>query len=138
MKKLIISLVLAMGLMGAVFGAAAGIGVSGVDELGSGEQAVTVTGSTVTDVSWTLDTTDATLVDQVSITFGAAPLTGTAITLQLWDGQTAGVCQGNQLLQTSSAVPTPDGIVTTFVMGGTNLDEPAGPIACVDVTTNGP
>ena len=93
MKKLIISLVLAMALIGAVFGAAATLNVGGVDSLGSGTFTVVSpdAGTTsVTDLVWTIDSSDISLVSAAVV-----ELTGTAddvgnicvVGLKVFDGE---------------------------------------------------
>ena len=71
MKKLIITLVVAFTLIGAVYGAAASITVGGVDSLGSGTSTVLAPGGnttlSVSDVSWTLDATDVTEVEDIVV-----------------------------------------------------------------------
>lgn len=69
MKKIIITLVVALALIGAVFGAAAAMTVEGVDKIGSGSSTVVAPGSStlsVTDVSYTLGS-DITVVTDVTV-----------------------------------------------------------------------
>lgn len=75
-----------VGLLGAVVGAAASLTVSGVDKLGSGSATVDApAGVEVTDVRWTLDT-DITKVRKVEVSFAAVVPSVTAdVTLQLRD-----------------------------------------------------
>ena len=59
MKKLLISLVAAFALIGAVYGAAAGLTIGGVDELGSDTvEVIGATQMTVDDIEWSIDITD--------------------------------------------------------------------------------
>ena len=71
MKKIIITLVVALGLIGAVYGAAAGLSIGGVDELGSSSTTVdsptTASHVEVTDVKWFINDADITKIDGVSI-----------------------------------------------------------------------
>lgn len=71
MKKLIFSLVVAMALIGAVYGAAAALTVGGVDSLGSGTSDVLAPGGgttlSITDVSWILNATDVTEVKDIIV-----------------------------------------------------------------------
>ena len=82
MKKLIISLVLAMALIGAVYGAAASITVGGVDKLGSGASAVLANPDT-TDIAWRIKVSDTSKVDQATVTF-ASPLFNATVAMQVF------------------------------------------------------
>lgn len=109
MKKLLITLVAAMALIGAVVGAAASLTVTGVDRLGS--ESVVVTSPSdytieVTRVKFVLDAGDASLVASVDVTLediygdeettctlgvnvtGSAGVlgTGTSTVVFTWDG----------------------------------------------------
>ena len=70
MKKLILTLVVAMTLFGGVYGSAAGLTLDGADDLGSNIDIVKGPGTaslTVTDVSFNLLGSDTSVVDTVTV-----------------------------------------------------------------------
>ena len=84
MKKILIALLVAGALIGATYGAAAAIVVGGVDQLGSNDAAVSPTGTT-TDIAWTLDTADITLVTGAVVKLTTATAAGDTVCIQVSD-----------------------------------------------------
>ncbi|MCH7608740.1 MAG: hypothetical protein IIC94_09285 [Chloroflexi bacterium] len=75
MKKLLISLLVAGVLVGAVYGAAASLAVGGADDLGSGSDTVLSPDTdsvTVTDIVWTIDPNDATKISAATVELTAS------------------------------------------------------------------
>ena len=70
MKKLLITLLVAGALIGAVYGAAAALSINGVDDLGSGQFTVVSPDNAtteVTDLVWTIDPNDISLVSAAAV-----------------------------------------------------------------------
>ena len=84
MKKLIISLVAGLALMGAVFGAANAITLGGVAALGSGQAAVATSGTT-TSIVWSIVSTDTTKIDGATVKLTTDTLAGDAVCVQVSD-----------------------------------------------------
>ena len=85
-KKLFIVLLVVGSLMGAVYGAAATLTITGEDTLGAaGVTTVTPDGLTVTDITYTLLSSDPTLIDDVTVEITNAnattPLCDVGVTL---------------------------------------------------------
>lgn len=116
MKKLIISLVLAMALIGAVYGAAASITVGGVDKLGSGTSAVLANPDT-TNIAWRIKVSDTSKVDQATVTF-ATKLINATVAMQVFtnDDCTNGKIEAD-LTKTSGVDPGDDIFVFDFAAG---------------------
>ena len=138
MKKLIISLVVAMALIGAVYGAAAGLTIGGVDDLGSASVAVdnpSAGSVNVTDVTWTIDAMDVTLVDDAKITLTNMDMGSETCTVY------ANVRSGGAMGNIEFGGAATEGAQTMALITdtqvytvGTNQDEPASGIDYIDIT----
>jgi len=71
MKRKILTVIPVLALLGSMFGFAASMGVSGVEDLGSGTAVVSPPEIEVTCVEWTIVPADYTKVGQVKITVEA-------------------------------------------------------------------
>ena len=134
MKRILISLLVVGALIGAVYGAAASINITGVDNLGSGSSSVTANPNVI-DVSWNLLGTDTTKLDSMNVEFASVLAAGTSIGIQLWDDNTGNVCDGTVKEQTNqssiiNSILGTDAILTFDLDNTTN----AGAVKCVDIT----
>ena len=133
MKKLIISLVLAMALIGAVFGAAAALNVTGVDNLGSGTEVVTSGSDLATDdAAWVLDTSDNSKVHGVILKFDLDVADSSSINVQVRQDN----CNGTILAQSTISVT---GILTALaateeLVFVNDANPAAAAIDCLQVT----
>ena len=109
MKKLILSLVVAMALIGAVYGAAATITIGGIDTLGSNSEPVAASYN-VTQVTYVLDDEDIMSVTGVIVQLDAATVAGDQVCVQVTDG---GVVEANGCV-TPGAVAANTDIVIAF------------------------
>ena len=71
MKHKILAVIPVLALLGAAFGYAASLGISGIDQLGSATEVVSPPELEVTDVQWTVSAADSSKVGQVDITIEA-------------------------------------------------------------------
>ena len=131
MKKLLISLLVAGGLIGAVFGAANSLVVQGVDDLGGSSDPVAIPGGstvTISEVGYNLESDDISLVDSVTldVTVTASEETCTIdVQLTASGGATLGSPQ-----QMSATYP----VGTTTDTTGTGMSALAEDVTDVEIT----
>ena len=137
MKKLILSLVVAMALIGAVYGAAATLTVAGTDKLGSGTEVVT-SGSVLatTGAEWVLDGTDNSKVNGVILKFDADVADGSKIDVQVRQISCTGNILGQGSLTLSGLLTS--GTQTAEFVFTASADPAASEIDCLEVTVRQP
>ena len=136
MKKILMTLLVSGVLVGAVYGVANSLTLGGVDDLGAAVTSVddpSAASVSVTDISWSIDDTDATLVEGFSITLtedGTKEETCT-VAVNVMDGVTLTLSlQDDVVVATSSSADAQYGADA----GGGDLDLVALDIDGVEVT----
>jgi hypothetical protein len=102
-KSLLVTVVAGVLVFGAVFGLAASLGISGVDNLGSEVQVV---GSPpdVIDVSWSIDASDYTKVADVEIGFNSALSAGSKVYVSVQESDGTELTKGRDESASGSVV----------------------------------
>ena len=131
MKKLILSLVVAMALIGAVYGAAATLTFGGVDNLGSGTEVIAV-GANVNDAQWVIDGADNSKVNGIKLAFDAALASGTTINVQVRSTDCTGPIEASTAVNLGSTLNA--STLTAELVFVTVVDPAASIIDCLEVT----